>query len=225
MKPTLCLPSPPLLPPAQTLRPWLLRYLFMRFSSNLVKVPLETIFAALESFGDVCCQDGRARGRRQSNLMSNTGSANGFGGYSGKRSQLSGKREIEQLYTIRRRVERSLGLLCVYGAWALMVWYLFFFGRGIYRLLGDPGELAFVKGWLVGLAFQNCYGLIDFAKELGRGLLVLLWLEPLFVPCGKFFEDHLDFVSVQATMFQSSTTWRQRMRRHLQFYAYSDNSI
>lgn len=100
----------------------------------------------------------------------------------------------------RRRVERRLGVLCVYGAWALMVWYLFFFGRHIYKLLADPSEMAFVKAWLVGLAFQNCYGLLGFAKELGRGVLVLLWLEPLFVPRGKWMEDHLDFVSVQARL-------------------------
>lgn len=71
---------------------------------------------------------------------------------------MSGRRDVEIMLGVRRRVERRLGVLCIYGAWALMVWYLFFFGREIYSLMGDPGELGFVKGWLVGLAFQNAYG-------------------------------------------------------------------
>lgn len=67
-------------------------------------------------------------------------------------------------------------------------------------------------------------GLKDVLREVGRSLLVLFWLEPHFVPSGRYFEEHLDFVSVQATMYQSGTSWWRRMGRHVQFYAYNDDN-
>lgn len=59
------------------LRPWLLGYLLMRFSTNLVKVPLEAVFSFFEAMADTFCYDGRKSMERRRTAAEGNGEGNG----------------------------------------------------------------------------------------------------------------------------------------------------
>ena len=56
----------------------------------------------------------------------------------------------------------------------------------------------------------------EAANEALKAAVIALLLEPFLIPPGAWFDQHLDFCSVQSTMFVGvPMTWYQRMSRHL----------
>jgi hypothetical protein len=94
------------------------------------------------------------------------------------------------------------------------------YGKLIYSLYGDKTEKAFVQTWGIGLAIENATGFVDIAKEAAKGFVVLLLLDMLIKGPARWMEEHIDFMSVQSTMYGSKgMLWWKRMKTHIEFYA------
>lgn len=90
----------------------------------------------------------------------------------------------------------------------------------IYKLLGSRAEQAFASDWGTGLAIEQASQLRDILKDLLQEVALLLILDQLrIVGPAVWFEEQMDYLSVQATMFVGmGTNWSDRIRAHMQFY-------
>lgn len=193
-------------------QPGTLMMLMVRFSEEPIKIPVELLLGAVakvyEFLHGLCC--GRRGGGEQ--------------GAKGKTEEEGGESAYEEgkESALKRRMLKKIGLGFTYAAWAIMTWMIFVYGRLIYLLLGSGAEQEFTKTWLTGLAIENATQFQDVLKEAVKAALILAFLEHLFIPKGRWFALHLDFLSVQATLYSvGPTTWWQRMRAHLRHYAYA----
>ena len=119
---------------------------------------------------------------------------------------------------------KRLGLLFVYTAWAIMVWIIFVYGKLIYNLYGQKTEEAFVKNWGVGLAIEQAQSFQELVRDGFKAVLVLVVLDLIITGPGRWFEEHVDFLSVQGTLLKAGgapSTWGQRMYAHLKYYGNS----
>lgn len=125
--------------------------------------------------------------------------------------------------TYRRRRKRMTGLGFIYAVWAVQCWMIFVYGRLIYDLLGAGSETAFIKSWFTGIGIDNATQFKDIVVEGLKVALILMLLERLMMSQDRWFSQHVDFLSVQATLFSGAgSTWWQRMKVHMRFYA-ADN--
>ena len=87
-------------------------------------------------------------------------------------------------------------------------------------LYGQRAEAAFTRSWGVGLGIEQAVQFKDVIEDSGRLFLTLLFMQLLLVSPGRWWEQHLDALSVQGTLLQQgATTFRQRMGTHLTFFA------
>jgi hypothetical protein len=120
-----------------------------------------------------------------------------------------------------RRASVRTGILMAYAAWAAMAWFVFAYGRLVHDMLGPGAEEAYVKSWLAGVGMDHVRSFEGAVREAVKVALVVSLLEPLLVSKMRWYEEYLDFLSVQATMFTfERMPWWRRMRRHVRHYAY-----
>lgn len=98
------------------------------------------------------------------------------------------------------------------------------YGRLIWDQLGPSGEDSFVTSWLVALGVDNASQWRDVLKEALQGAAVVLLLDRLrLLPSGRWLEEHLDQLSVGATLVATAGASRaRRLRAHLRFNSYVD---
>ena len=104
-------------------------------------------------------------------------------------------------------------------------------GKLIYNLYGQKTEEAFVNNWGVGLAIEQAQSFQDLVNDAGKAFLILLVLDMVLTGPARWFEEHVDFLSVQGTLLAGrigpdgraigGATWGDRMRAHLTFYGNS----
>ena len=123
---------------------------------------------------------------------------------------------------VAARVVRATGLLGIYLTWGLLVWFIFAYGRLVYDQLGMGAEASFVRSWLVALGVDNAAQWRDILHQAIKGGIILIMLDQLWVMSNAtWIEDHLDFLSVGATLLaEGAVTHAARLRTHLRFYAY-----
>ena len=89
-------------------------------------------------------------------------------------------------------------------------------GKLIYNLYGQKTEEAFVKNWGIGLAMEQAQSFSDLVNDAGKALLILVVLDLVITGPARWFEEHIDFLSVQGTLLQQGgkgTSWLDRMVR------------
>ena len=95
------------------------------------------------------------------------------------------------------------GYVLLHLIWGVFAWICFAYGRLVYNLLGPAASRDFSNSWGIGVALgqaNDAKGLVTSALQAALLLTILeaLWL----VPNGRWLEDYIDFVSVQATVAQ-----------------------
>jgi hypothetical protein len=89
------------------------------------------------------------------------------------------------------------------------------------NLLGTEAENVFVIGWLVNVACDNARQWQDILKSAAQSALSMFVLDRLWVTSSNAWaEQHIDFLSVQATLLTGRVVSRlKRMRRHIDSFA------
>ena len=121
----------------------------------------------------------------------------------------------------RQYRQRLFALACTYGAWGLFTWMVFVYGRLIYTLRGAKSESAYVQSWGIALGMEQGAGFQDVLTEACKAALIAMLLEPHVVPAHTWFEEHVDFLSVHATVArQAAKTRWGRLVVAIRHYAY-----
>jgi hypothetical protein len=130
--------------------------------------------------------------------------------------------ELEEAF--RARINLALGVTGIYAAWGCLAWFIFVYGRLVYDQLGMSAEDDFVRAWLVALGVDNAAQWKDVIIEALRGAAFLLLLDRLWLLSNtRWFEDYLDYATVQATLLTGSAiSCGKRLSTHLSFYAYME---
>ena len=119
--------------------------------------------------------------------------------------------EAELLKAVARRVAGVLGLLLVYIAWAVCVWFCLEYGILLFGLQGVESEVSFLKDWAISVAVQSAYQMRYAVQALLVGLLSHFAFEEVHVaPQHSWFEVWLDSMSVQAAVaadFDRASPW------------------
>ena len=129
--------------------------------------------------------------------------------------------EEQVALAVRARVELALGLCSVYAAWAILSWFIFTYGLLIYNLLGSSTESSFVRSWLIALGVDNAKQWQDILRAALQSAALMFVLDRMWIMSNAaWLEQHVDFMSVQATLLTAvPTTFVKRVRRHLDYYA------
>lgn len=100
--------------------------------------------------------------------------------------------------------------------------FVFVYGLLVYNLLGPRAETDFVQSWLVALGVDNASQWREVLQDaIKAGALLFLADRLWLLSNSRWMEDHVDYLSVQATMLTGATLTRwQRIKAHLNFYAY-----
>jgi membrane protein required for beta-lactamase induction len=109
----------------------------------------------------------------------------------------------------------------VYAAWAILSWFIFTYGLLIYNLLGSSTESSFVRSWLIALGVDNAKQWQDILRAALQSAALMFVLDRMWIMSNAaWLEQHVDFMSVQATLLTAvPTTFVKRVRRHLDYYA------
>lgn len=115
-----------------------------------------------------------------------------------------------------------LALFGVATVWAILTWFCFAYGKLIYDQLGAGAEDSFVRDWLIAWGMENASAMQEMFKELGQAILIILILDKLWFQKNEFWmEEHLDFLSVQATMLgRDDLNFIQRTLMHMRHISY-----
>ena len=83
--------------------------------------------------------------------------------------------------------------------------------------------MAFVKNWGVGLAIEQVQSFQELVAGAAQAVAVLLFLDVVFIGPPRWFEQHCDFLSVQATLLADGRAprWGDRMLAHIKHYGNS----
>jgi hypothetical protein len=130
------------------------------------------------------------------------------------------------LQRAKRRLT-AVGLGGVYLVWTIFVWrvsraargpapctalmhlrcrFIFVYGMLIYKLLGAEAEQSFATSWGVSYGVGAAAEWQEIAKEAAKGVVILAILERLHVTRPvSWLEDHVDYLSVQALLFEEKS--------------------
>ena len=113
---------------------------------------------------------------------------------------------------LAKRLYAASGLVGIYLAWAIFSWFIFTYGMLIYRQLGDDAQKQFAKSWGVNFGLDSAQQWRDVAVETGKITVILIILDLLVITGPRnWFEEHLDHLSIQCTLFTGAATgwWRR----------------
>ena len=119
----------------------------------------------------------------------------------------------------RQRIMVGVAMAGLLITWVVMSYIIFVYGMVVYTLLGMQAENAFSQTWGVSYLMQLASEWQDILTECGKTILILLVLDRLrVISDAKWFENHLDVVSIQATLFTGArTNWLERTRTFVKF--------
>ena len=82
----------------------------------------------------------------------------------------------------------------------------------IYRQMGDSAQRKFSQSWGISFGMDSAKEWQDVAKEGVKTTLILVVLDVLLIMGHRhWLEEHLDHLSVQATLFTgTATSWWRR---------------
>jgi hypothetical protein len=114
---------------------------------------------------------------------------------------------------------RRLGLVMVYAAWGLLVWFVLVYGALIYRLLGDSAEKNFIRTWGLGLGLSQVNDFRDVLISLVQLAAAVTILEALWLTSNRsWFEATADALSIQRTTARGAPLLSLRqLREHALF--------
>ena len=145
-----------------------------------------------------------------------------------------------------KRFYASIGLLGVYLCWTIFAWFIFTYGMLIYRNLGDKAQEEFAKTWgcvaargwadvtavralaltdsrlrSIGYGMDNATEWQEVLKTAAKTALILVILDLLRLSKNaSWFEEHVDFVSMQAVLFNGAAkSWWQQTRQLVRMQA------
>ena len=113
---------------------------------------------------------------------------------------------------LAKRIYASLGLLGVYLCWTIFSWFIFTYGMLIYKTLGDKAQQEFAKTWGIGYGMDNATEWQEVFKTAAKTALILVIMDLLRLnKNASWFEEHVDFVSMQAVLFNGAARswWAQ----------------
>jgi len=115
---------------------------------------------------------------------------------------------------LSRRLAASAGLMGVYVAWTIMVWFIFTYGIIIYRNLGPEAEKQFASSWGVGYALDNAKQWSAVLQEALKVALLLVILDLLRVTSHReWLADWVDLASVQVHLLGDTvSSWAKLAR-------------
>ena len=113
---------------------------------------------------------------------------------------------------LAKRLYAALGLLGVYACWAIFSWFIFTYGMLIYRQMGDSAQQKFSQSWGINFAMDSAQQWRDVAQEAAKTAVILVILDMLLILGNRsWFEEHIDHLSVQASLFAGTANgWWQR---------------
>lgn len=101
-------------------------------------------------------------------------------------------------YGRQRRVRVCVALGSMYGAWVVLAWFTFAYGRLVHDLLGSNVEAIFTRNWIIGAVIENALQWRAVCFHFLESKVVLFLLETCgLLPLSHWLERHLDFASVQ----------------------------
>ena len=113
---------------------------------------------------------------------------------------------------LTKRLYAAAGLVGIYLAWAIFSWFIFTYGMLVYRQLGDAAQQQFATSWGVNFGLDSAQQWRDVAQETAKITIVLIILDLLVITGPRnWFEEHLDHLSCQATLFTGAAAgWWKR---------------
>ena len=113
---------------------------------------------------------------------------------------------------LEKRLYASAGLLGVYVCWTVFAWVIFTYGMLIYKTLGADAQNQFAQTWGVGYALNNASEWQDVFQTAAKAAVLLVILDMLrLTKNATWFEEHVDFVSLQAVLFNGAArSWWQQ---------------
>ena len=113
---------------------------------------------------------------------------------------------------LMKRLYAAAGLLGIYVSWALYSWFIFTYGMLIYRQMGDSAQKKFTQSWGISFGMDSATEWQDVAKEAAKTTFIFVILDLLLIMGHRpWFEEHLDHLSIQATLFAGTAkSWSQR---------------
>ena len=146
---------------------------------------------------------------------------------------------------LMKRLYASAGLIGIYICWTIFSWFIFVYGMIIYKNLGPEAQNSFSqtcvpcfpdvsllprhaysrafplvhRRWGVSYALDNCSEWQDVAIEACKVALILVVLDLLRITKDRpWFEEHVDFISIQAMLFNGAArNWWQQTRVLVRF--------
>jgi len=88
----------------------------------------------------------------------------------------------------------------------------------IYRQMGDQAQKKFTASWGINFGVSSAQEWQDVAQEALKTTVILVILDLLLILGHRpWFEDHLDHLSIQATLFAgTATSWWGRTSQLVQ---------
>jgi len=120
--------------------------------------------------------------------------------------------EVGAADALTKRLYAAAGLVGIYMSWAIYSWFIFTYGMLIYRQMGDQAQKKFTQSWGISFGMDSATQWKDVANETVKTSIILIILDLLLITGHRpWFEEHLDHLSVQATLFAgTASTWWQR---------------
>ena len=98
--------------------------------------------------------------------------------------------------------------------WAIFSWFIFTYGMLVYRQLGDSAQSQFAQSWGISFGLDSAQQWRDVVSATIKAVVILLMLDVLMIRGNRpWFEEHIDHLCVQCTLFAGITTswWRRTL--------------
>jgi hypothetical protein len=149
--------------------------------------------------------------REQEPPSGNNDAASSSGRSSGSGSSSDARAEA-RADALAKRAYAAAGLAGVYVVWTIFSWFIFTYGMLVYKQLGPSAETEFAKTWGIGFALDNASEWQDVLQTAVQAALVVVVLDALRWTSGeKWFEQHIDFISMQCNLYTGAARgwWAQ----------------
>ena len=115
--------------------------------------------------------------------------------------------EDESGGSLIKRLYALAGLVGVYLCWAIFSWFIFTYGMLIYRQMGDQAQKKFTQSWGVNFGVGSASEWQDVAQAAIQAAVIVVILDMLHITRdGSWFEQQVDFLSTQASLFSGAAT-------------------
>ena len=139
-------------------------------------------------------------------------------------SEAREREEKMEEYRALARYQRNSNIAAfvgIYVVWVVMSYFIFVYGMVVYNLLGASAQNSFSATWGMSYLLDNISQWKDVATTAVQTVAVLYVYDALrIISDGRWFEAHLDTLSVQATLLSGARAgWWERTRTYIKFTA------